>query len=76
MEWWLNETAQLLSKKVYKTIQFLSITLWVSSNDTHNILRPSKPEKEVYKKATDLKVYACSDISLGEVIINDLMFWE
>ena len=76
MEWWLDETAQLLSKKVYKTIQFLSITLWVSSNDTHNILRPSKPEKEVYKKANDLKVYACSDISLGEVIIYDLIIWE
>ena len=26
--------------------------------------------------ATDLKVYACSDIDLGEILFHDVMFWD
>ena len=62
---------------------------WVSSNCTRNIHRPSTPEKEVNWKentagkiakrrqiATDSKVYACSDIYLGEVLFHYVMFCD
>ena len=61
----------------------------VSSNCTRNIHRPSTPEKEVNWKentagkiakrrqiATDSKVYACSDIDLGEVLFHYVMFCD
>ena len=60
-----------------------------SSNCTRNIYRPSTPEKEVNRKenivgkiakrrqiATDSKVYAYSDIDLGEVLFHYVMFFE
>ena len=61
----------------------------VCSNCTRYVHRPSTPGKEVNRtentvrkiatqKATDTatysKVYACSDIDLGEVLINYVMF--
>ena len=59
----------------------------VSSNCTCNIHRPSNPEKEVNRKentvgkiakrrliATDSKVYACSDVDLGEVLFHYALF--
>ena len=61
----------------------------VSSYCTRNIHRPSTPEKEVKRKenivgliakrrqiATDSKVYACSDIYLGEVLFHYIMFCD
>ena len=56
----------------------------VSSNCTRNIHRPSTPEKEVNRKentkdcqeATDSKVYAWSDIDLGEVLFHYVMFCD
>lgn len=32
--------------------------------------------KRFGKKTEDSKVYACSDINPGEVLIYDIMFWE
>ena len=55
----------------------------VCSNCTSYVHRPSTPGKEVNRekdcqKATDTatysKVYACSDIDLGEVLFNYVMF--
>ena len=55
----------------------------VSINCTRNIHRPSTPEKmstekEISwkEKATDSKVYAYSDIDLGEVLFHYVMFFE
>ena len=59
----------------------------VSSHDTDNIHMPSIPSKnksteretrgeQLLKKATDLKVYTCSDTDLGEVPFHDVIFWE
>ena len=61
----------------------------VSSNCTRNIHGPFTPEKEVKRKenivgiiakrrqiATDSKVYACSDIYLGEVLFHYVMFCD
>ena len=41
-------------------------------SSTCNIHRPSMPEKE----AIDLKVYACSNIHLGEVLFHYVMFCD
>ena len=61
----------------------------VSSNCTRNIHGPSAPEKEVNRNedtpgkiakrrqiATDLKIYACSNIDLSEVLFNNIPFYE
>ena len=32
--------------------------------------------EKTWKKTEDSKVYACSDINPGEVLIYDIMFWE
>ena len=59
----------------------------VFSNCSCDIHRPSTPEKEVNRKentvgkiakrrliATDSKVYACSDVDLGEVLFHYALF--
>ena len=58
----------------------------VSSDCTHNIHRPSTPEKEVNRKentvgkncqkATDSKVNTCSDIDLGQVLFHYVIFCD
>ena len=61
----------------------------VSSNCTRNIHGPSAPEKEVNRNedtpgkiakrrqiATDLKIYAYSNIDLSEVLFNNIPFYE
>ena len=57
----------------------------VSGNCTRNIHRPSAPEKEVNRKEntvgkianrTASKVYTCSDIDLGEVLVHYVMFCD
>ena len=58
----------------------------VSSNCTRNIHWPSTAEKEVNRKrkhrvkdcqeTTESKVYACSDIDLGEVLFHYVMFCD
>ena len=60
----------------------------VSSNRSGNIHKPSTPEKEVNRekkkhrgkkdcqKATDSKVYACSDTDLGKVLFHYVMFCD
>ena len=59
----------------------------VSSNCTRNIHWPSTAEKEVNRKentvpvkdcqeAIESKIYACSDIDLGEVLFHNVMFCD
>ena len=64
------------------TIQFLCDVNIVSINCTVICIRPRKrsTEKETLwkdcHKATDLKVYACSDIYLGEVLFYYVIFCD
>ena len=73
------------NKNIFTQYNFYVMESRVSSNCTRNIHRPSTSEREVNQKenagkdcvkATESKVYACSDTDRGEVLFHYVMLCD